>query len=128
MVALLKNATVAYSRSNFNNVTGNTSAPVPYGTVQARVFPRNQIDFTLLPDAALDSDIVIRCDENTDIQEGDVVTSILVNTSGLHWPGTTPNSNEILSVVFVNEGTPGLSIEYRDAYIKRARIGGPTNA
>lgn len=128
MVALLKNVTASYSRSIYNATTGNTAAPTPYGTLQARAFSKHQMDFKLLPNAALDSDIVLRCDENADVQEGDVWTSIIVNRSGLNWPGTTPNANEILQTVFVDESASGFDIEYRDAYVRRARVGGPTSA
>jgi hypothetical protein len=130
MVALLKNATVAYSRSSYNSGTGNTSPATPYATIQARVFPnrQNATNFILLPEAAATSEIVVRCDENTDIQEGDIINSIVTLNTGVNWPGISPNPNEILAVTFVNESDPGFPIEYRDAFVKRSRVGGPTNA
>lgn len=124
-MVLFPNATVQTSRSVFTGATGNTAAPSTFATFpNVHVLPMHSYTLKLLPEAALTSDVVIRCDPGTDMQIGDIVTSIVTTYTSLNWPENPSNPNEILAVVEVLEGTPGLEMSYRDAFVKRSRVGG----
>ncbi len=128
MGALLTNATMTYSRSSYSSTTKVTSAPTSFGSVRVHVFPVHALKPMLLPEAALTSDIVARCDSGTDIQDGDLVNSLVLD-NGSRWPSATPNPNESLEVVWIAESTPGIpELAYRDAFVKRSELGGPTQA
>jgi hypothetical protein len=123
-MVLLPNATVQTSRSVFSS--GNTAPPSAFATFSnVHVMPTHEYPLKLLPETALTSDLVVRCDSGTDIQINDIVTSIVTTYPSLNWPENPPNPNEYLAVVAVAEGTPGIwELAYRDVFVKRSRIGG----
>jgi len=125
---LLPNATITTARSTHNNSTGDTPAPTAYATINnVHIMPVHQMDFKMLPEAALVCDWCITCDTGTDFEIGDVVTSITSNN--LNWPAqNNPNPHELITANLVLESTPGAFLQHRQVFVKRAVIGGPVSA
>lgn len=118
MGVLLPNVTISTSRAAYNH------APIPnltdYGPCHAESVHAQ--DYVTLPAAALESKVKIKIDRGTDILAGDVITSLIQISDGQPW--LPINSNEILSVAFVDESTSGF-LPCRIAYINRGVLGGP---
>lgn len=123
---LLPNVLVDTSRSALNAQQG-TMPPQPWlDGVAAHARPTTTGDYHALPAGALESDYIFGFDQGTDVDTGDIFTSVVLRSDGATpWASSTRNTNETLRVVLADDATAGF-LTYRRAFVKRFTGGGPS--
>jgi hypothetical protein len=101
---------------------GLTSAPTPWlQKIPAHATPTPQLDFKVLPEAALTSDYMLTVDAGTDIKTGDQASAINLPDTLIPW--ITLNANEFWLVVWTQNSSPG-PLAHLKVFIKRITGGG----
>jgi hypothetical protein len=124
MPVVMPNVLISTSRPNFTASTG-TSAPSEYlSEIEAHAGPITQQDYRALPDAAMESQYLIKVEVGTDIVTGDQITQVTLNNPPVYTPWDALGGNETLWVIFARDSAAG-PLQHRQLYCKRETGGGP---